>query len=66
MKSGDIVEVIKIGSFANTGTLGWFGVVQEFYIEYGKGFVLVRMQGERTLRLYSEEDLVVIKTGVTK
>ena len=66
MKRGDIVEVIKTGSFANVGTLGWFGVVREFYIEYGKGFVLVRMQGERTLRLYSEEDLVVIKTGVTK
>lgn len=66
MKRGDIVEVIKTGSFANAGTLGWFGTIQEFYIEYSKGFALVRMQGEHTLRLYSEEDLVVIKTGGTE
>ena len=61
MKKGDVVEVIKCGSFANAGTQGWFGIVRAKYVEYSVCFVLVSMQGETSPRLYSECDLVVIK-----
>ena len=61
MKKGDVVEVIKCESFANTGTQGWFGIVRAKYFECGEWFVLVSMQGETSPRLYSDCDLVVIK-----
>jgi hypothetical protein len=63
MKKYDIVKVLNIRSLRNTGTVGWFGKVGQIHYEDGKEFVMVWMQGETSPRLYSKEDLVVIKEG---
>lgn len=63
MKESDIVKVINVRSLRNVGTVGWFGKVGQIYFEDGNVFVMVWMQGETSPRLYSKEDLAVIKGG---
>ena len=63
MKEYDIVKVVNVRSLRNIGTIEWFGTVEQIHYEDGKEFVTVWMQGETSPRLYSKEDLVVIKEG---